>query len=157
MNKRGDSKKAQMQISFGVIFSIILIVIFIAFAIYAIGKFMGVQKFAQVKKFQNDFQGDIDKMWKSTRGSQEVEYFLPKKIKQICFLEDKRDPMTSKYFNAYYVPDDFDEFLLKNVDMTTSVTGSTTNPKTLCVNTTNGKISMAIKKGYSEDLVTITK
>jgi hypothetical protein len=153
MEKRGinpNAKKAQMQIGFGVIFSIILIVIFIAFAIYAIGKFMSIRTMAQIEKFKSDFQGDIDRMWKSTSGSTEVQYYLPNKVKQICFVDNEDE-------NIYFSPPDFKGGILKNVDFTKTLASSRTNPKTLCINTVGGKVSMTIKKSYNEALVTITK
>ncbi|MCX6750470.1 MAG: hypothetical protein NTZ83_03360, partial [Candidatus Pacearchaeota archaeon] len=129
------NSKAQMQIGFGMIFSIVLIIIFIAFAIYAISKFLGIQRFAQVEKFKSDFQEDIEKMWKSTQGSQRVEYFIPKKIEQVCFVPDRKNVMTGKMENMYFVPDDFSSYFLENVD----ITGQ------LCINPAGGKISMTIK------------
>lgn len=156
MNKRG-----QMEISFGVIFSIILIIIFIAFAIYGISKFLCVSKIAQVDKFKSDFQGDIDKMWGSTQGSQPVEYYIPKKIKQVCFA-NRQNPRTGKTENMYFVPDEFScdiltSYLLNNINIAKTTAGSTSTPKSLCIDTVNGKISMTIKKDYNENSVTITK
>lgn len=152
------NSKAQMEIGFGVIFSIILIVIFIAFAAYAISKFLEMQNFAKVEKFKSDFQDDIDKMWKSTQGSQEVQYYLPKAIKQVCFMQEQKDPMTSKSENMYFVPTGFSPYLIQDVDITKTIAPSTTVPKTLCINTTSdGTISMTIGKAYNEDQVTITK
>ena len=49
-------KNAQMQLSFGMIFSIILIVFFLAFAFFGIRAFLGVQDSAKTAKFLNDFQ-----------------------------------------------------------------------------------------------------
>jgi len=68
-------KKAQLKLSFGMIFSIILIVIFIASAFYAVQKFIGVQNIIQVEKFANDFQNDIDKIWRGSQGNQEKRIF----------------------------------------------------------------------------------
>jgi hypothetical protein len=142
-----NKKRGQTQISFGMIFSIILIVVFIAFAIYGITKFLGVQKFAQVEKFKNDFQADINNMWKSTQGSQDVEYFIPKKIEQVCFAE-------GEFYNMYFIPSDYDGYILKNIDFAKI---NILSGKKLCISTLNGKISMTIKKNYNENLVTITK
>jgi hypothetical protein len=150
--KMGVNKKAQMEMSFGTIFSIILIIAFVAFAVYGIGKFLEVNKLAQVEKFKSDFQVDIDNMWKSTQGSQTLEYILPNKIKQVCFIKDN-------YENMYFIPSDTDYTgeLLKNIDITETIKSSTSVPKKLCIPTSNGKISMTIKKAYNENLVTVTK
>ena len=81
------TKRGQLNLSFGMIFSIILIIIFIIFAFYAIQKFLSWQNSAQIGKFKNDLQSDIDRIWQSSKGSQEKEYFLPTKIKYVCFAD----------------------------------------------------------------------
>jgi hypothetical protein len=65
---KNSKKKAQMEISFGMIFSILLIVIFIAFAFFGIKKFLEVHNEILSKKFIDDVNADITKMWKSSRG-----------------------------------------------------------------------------------------
>lgn len=154
MNKKKSeikkNKKAQMQIGFGVIFSVILIVVFIAFAVYGITKFLDIQKLAQVASFRQDFQNDIDSAWKSTSISQPVTYNVPKNIKQVCFMNNENE-------NMYFVPDKYEGALLKNVDMIKTVTSPGSVNRRLCVDVTSGKLSLVIKKSYNEDLVTITK
>jgi hypothetical protein len=151
MNKRGIKNKGQMQLSFGTIFSIILIIIFIAFAIYGISKFLGVSKAAQVGKFESDFQSDINTMWKSTQGSQVVKYALPNKIEQVCFAD-------GEFENMYFLPSgNYDGYTFKNIDITETIKSSTSKPKKLCIETSDGEISLTIKKDYNENLVTITK
>lgn len=148
--KRGN--RGQTQISFGVIFSIILIILFISFAVYGISKFMAAANLAKFEKFKSDFQEDIDKMWRSTQGSQKVEYIIPAKISQVCF-QDQEDG------NMYFNPQEKyrEVVLLENLDITKTVAGSTGYPKKLCIQTDNGKISMTIKKQYNENLVTIAR
>ncbi|OQA68884.1 MAG: hypothetical protein BWY36_00129 [Candidatus Diapherotrites archaeon ADurb.Bin253] len=148
-------KKGEMQIGFGMIFSIFLIIAFIAFAIYGVSKFLCVNKMAQIESFKNDFQNDINKMYKSTSGSQSVSYVLPKKIKQVCFIDDE-------YSNVYFVPKDIGcqiegEMMIKNIDITKTISDSRTRPKKLCIDAASGKITMVIKKSYNEAYVTITK
>ena len=148
-------KKGEMQIGFGTIFSIFLIIAFIAFAIFGVSKFLCVNKMAQIESFKNDFQNDINKMYKSASGSKSVNYVLPKKIKQVCFTDNE-------YFNTYFVPEDIGcqitgDIMLKNIDITKTISGSTTRPKKLCIDTASGKITMTIKKSYNEAYVTITK
>ena len=59
---RGD-KSGQMKISFGMIFSIILIIAFLGFAIYAIMTLLEIIDNAKIAKFVEDLQGDVDKMY----------------------------------------------------------------------------------------------
>jgi hypothetical protein len=152
MNKRGRlNKKAQNQISFGMIFSIILIIIFIAFAIYAIKIFLDTQRIAQVQSFKNDLQVDIDNMWMGPGGDKEKEYFIPKNIDQVCFID-------YEFYNIYFKPEGkYDGKELENIDITNTIRTSTSRPKELCIDTENGKISLLLKKDYNENLVTIAK
>jgi hypothetical protein len=150
MNKKVKGVRGQTELSFGMIFSVILIIVFIAFAVYGIIKFFEVKNLGQIEKFKGDFQIDIDNMWKSTQGSQPVSYLIPKKIKQVCFVDDK-------FENMYFVPADYKGVILKNIDITKTIAGSTSKPKELCIATVDGKISMTITKAYNENLVTITK
>ena len=89
-------KRGQMKLSFGMIFSIILIILFIVFAIYAVQKFLSFQKELKYKTFVDEFQEDINKMWKSSQGSKEVSYTLPLEIRSICFIQSIRENLIYK-------------------------------------------------------------
>lgn len=78
-----------MQISFSMIVSVILIIAFLGAAFYAIAKFLDLQKDVQVGQFVSNLQFDIDKIWKSSQGSQEKTYNLPSKIEKVCFVDFK--------------------------------------------------------------------
>jgi hypothetical protein len=82
-----NSKRAQMKLSFGMIFSIILILAFLAFSVYAIQKFLGIQRSIQIGAFGEDLQNDIDTMWRGSQGSEVEEYNLPGKIEKVCFMD----------------------------------------------------------------------
>ncbi len=86
-------KRGQMKMSFGMIFSIILIIIFIVFAFSVIGKFLNTGDKALIKKFSNDLQKDIDNIWRSSQALQSVTYSVPNKIKKICFTDFSSDPL----------------------------------------------------------------
>ena len=163
-------KRGQLKLSFGMIFSIILIILFISFAFYAISKFLNLQTSVTIGKFINEFQSDINKIWKGSQGSQQVEYFLPKKIKYICFAdynykesgENKNLYNTLKkvYWeeeNLFFYPvgsgEGQNSFKIKNIDL-----GKITlknNP--LCIENINGRIKMTIKIESEHSLVTIEK
>ena len=81
------NKKAQMQISFGMIFSIILIIFFLAFAFFGIRAFLSVQGSGETAKFLNDFQSDAEKVWKSAQSSENEEYTLPDERSFVCFVD----------------------------------------------------------------------
>jgi len=151
MKKLGEKNiRGQSQISFGVIFSVLLIIVFVAFAIYGITIFLNTQVKAQIGLFKTDLQGDIDSRYLSTQGSTPVTYSIPKKIKQVCFVDDT-------YENMRFTPEGFDGYLLEHVDLTKTTLSSHTRPKSLCIDTANGKITMTLKNDYNSPLVTIIK
>lgn len=160
-------KKGQMKLSFGMIFSIFLIIIFISFAFYAIKTFLGIQNEASTVKFVNDFKSDIDIIWKSTKSSQEFEYPVPLNIKHVCFadfsstksgasseLYDELDELTfgEGNFILYTGNADTLSIILANIDIETT----TSNENPLCFKN-SGKITLILKKELDEALVTIKR
>jgi len=136
-----------MNISFGMIFSIILIIIFLSFGIYAITQFLEMQKDIQIKKFLSDLQSDVDKMWKSPKGSTPIVYILPTEIISVCF---KVDDFQNLEFNS--------EKLLgggniENID----IANMTSQENPYCIQNIKGKTSLVLKKDYGETLVKITR
>ena len=81
-------KKGQMKLSFGMIFSIILIIVFLVVAFYAIQKFLVLQKDIVYKQFIDDLNADVYEKWKSTQGSEVITYKVPSSIESICFVQN---------------------------------------------------------------------
>lgn len=150
MTKRGGKggKKAQLNLSFGMIFSIFLIVVFIAAAIYAIVKFLDLQSTIQISKFSQDLQEDINRAWRGDSGNQSVEYSLPEKIERVCFERD------NEFENIKFDSEQIIKGkMLENIDI-----GAITeieNP--YCINNVDGKIKMRIVKKSGEILVRIVR
>ena len=143
--KRG--RKGQIKLSFGMIFSIILIIVFLVFAFYAIKTFLGIQDAVQTEKFINDLKSDIDRVWKSTESSEEKEYVLPSKIDAVCFRDDE-------YENLFFQSDKFFEGeQISHID--TSKITSTENP--FCIENVRRKVKLTLVKEIDEALVTITR
>lgn len=141
------SKRSQMHLSFGMIFSIILIIIFIAFAFYAITKFLSFQETIKIEQFFNDIQGDIDKIWKGSQASQEKEYFLPKKIEAVCFTDDE-------YENLYFRSEKFvGGKKIEHIDINEIIK----NENPFCINNEKGKVKMRLVKNFGESFVTIKR
>lgn len=147
MERGGREIKGQMQLSFGMIFSIILIIVFIAFAFYAIMKFLGIKDDALIKKFENKLQTDVDKIWRGQQGSQKVEYIIPSKIEAVCFVNDE-------YENLIYQSKEFiSRVKIEHLDIEKILEGK----EKLCFENIDGKIDMIIKMAPGEKLVTLTK
>lgn len=81
------SRKAQqtMSMPFGMIFSIILIVAFIAVAFMAIKYFLGIADCSKVGQFYNDLQSKVDEGWRSASSEFNMSIVLPSGIKKVCF------------------------------------------------------------------------
>lgn len=170
MKKRGycfRSKHAQMKISFGMIWAIILIIAFMGFAFYAVQKFLGMQRNLEVGNFANSLQEDIDRFWKSQKNSKQINYSLPTRIEKVCFIDyysplggrDKEigenlKQLFYEYENVFFYPigsaEGLDAMQIKHLDIETIT--SEKNPN--CFDNT-GKIELVIKKDYNNPLVVI--
>ena len=87
IGKNSRDKKAQeiFGLSFGVIFSIFLIIIFFVVAVVAIKGFLDLGKTSGVGLFYKDFQSEVDRAWNSQSSEFEFKINLPKDIEQVCF------------------------------------------------------------------------
>ena len=159
-----------MKLSFGMIFSIILIVIFLAFSVFAIQKFLEIQDAAQVSKFSSNLQEDIDKIWRGSQGSIEKEYTIPKGVTYVCFT-DYSSGKKGKYIvvydsllQTYFEKENFFFYPLgsglglnskevKHIDLEKT----TENENPFCIENLDNKLKLIIKKNFGEVLVTIEK
>ena len=161
--------KGAMEMSFGMIFSIILIIFFLSFAFFGIRTFLGVQDTAKTSKFLNDLQSDVEQVWKSSQTSQEKEYFLPGKKVQVCFADfsvDKRggkaqiyDELKRAYYgdeNLVFYPVVFGESESSEI-IYLNLTRITENENPFCIENVDGKVRLRLTKDFTDSLVTITR
>lgn len=145
MKKSVCNKKAAMEISFGMIFAIILIIVFLSFAFFGIKKLLGVQEYAMISQFKSSLQEDVNKMWNGPQGQQNMTYNLPKKIDGVCFKESENG-------NLYFLPQgkfpggdiahiDLDKILISGKDK--------------CFENKAGKVTITLKKDFGENLITL--
>ena len=163
-------KRGQLSLSFGMIFSIILIVVFISFAFFAIKKFLDIQKSIEVGKFLNDFQSDVDRMWQGSQGSEAKAYSIPKKIEYLCFADyaesaiGNSSVLYQRLYEVYYENENMffypvgsgeglDSKELKHIDIKRITQAE--NP--FCIKNNQGKLNIVIKKDFGEALVTISE
>ena len=86
--KRGVGKSGQMQMPFGMIFSIFLIAVFIVVAVIAITMFLNIQGNVETGSFLRDLQKEVDNLWVSSGGGEYVfERELNSKISMVCFFD----------------------------------------------------------------------
>ena len=96
------------------------------FAFFGINKFLGIQEVAQIEMFKSDLQDDINNMWGSTQGSQEVKYDLPRKVKGVCFVDDEEK-------NLFFVPDEFNGGNLEHIDFGKTLGNNLENKDYFCI------------------------
>lgn len=71
---------------FSMIFSILLIIFFIAAAFIAIRYFLNIQKCTQIAGFVDDFKNEINRAWNSQSSSYTYTSSLPSNIDYVCFI-----------------------------------------------------------------------
>lgn len=157
-------KKGQVELSFGMIFSIILIVAIVVVAFYAISYFLEFRDCSGVGLFYNDLQNDINRGWGSDFSSESLSLNLPGNIDSVCFgnlsqvpADEDREIFTtiknkggSRANNVFVYPLVCDTLKSAAVEhMKTS--------EFFCADAANGKISVLMTKGREDALVTISK
>ena len=85
--KRGFNKKAQgiMGLPFSIIFSLILIIVFIIFAFIAVNHFIDIGKCSQVGQFYDSLQKKVDEAWSSQTSNFDFKADVPSGVTRICF------------------------------------------------------------------------
>ena len=81
VNKKGQI----MELPFQLIFSIILIAVFISAAAYGIRYFMQRGEQVQIGTFLNDLDSKVYSAWQATEKSEIYSFTLPSSIKKVCF------------------------------------------------------------------------
>ena len=141
-------RRGQINLSFGMIFSIILIIIFIAFAIYAIVHFLALQDSIKINNFYSSFQTDVSAVWNSPQAVQTKSYILPSSIQEICFTNTGNENLI--LYGANNRPENSNSIDHINITATTSGGDS-------CFNVVNGQFNLVLQKNFGDTLVTITK
>ena len=151
MNKRG-----QIHLSFGMIFSIILIVVFLVLAFFVIKRFLGLQQDVIYRNFIENFQSDVESVYKSTSASSQVNYSMPNKVDRVCFVKNCKSDFRCNDIEDNLVFEgekQFESAFINYIDLDKTI-GDSIN-KEFCVNVINKKLRLGITKDYQEALVTI--
>lgn len=162
------SKRGSLDISFGMIFSIILIITFVGLAIYVITIFLNTKNCAETGFFKDELQTEVDRAWNSDETSKTFNFNIPADIKEVCFfnvnssqkgefVQEYEDfkPYRLEKLNMYFYPirntcDGQRGYNIKHIDVNKMTIAK--NP--YCFENKNGKISVKIE-GYYSKLVTI--
>lgn len=165
-----EDKRAQeiFGMSFGMIFTIILIAFFIVIAIIAISSFKRVQECAKIGIFSDRLKTEVNRAWNSNDQSFEFSGELPSKIKKICFAN-----ITERFYgkdNSITELKDYDldmNLFLYPLDKACDIPAHKIahlnlekmikNANPFCIDISNGKVEIMIEKQSDERLVTISE
>jgi hypothetical protein len=168
-----NAKKGQMQISFGMIFSIIIIIAIIAVAVYVIIYFLNLNKCTETGTFKQKLQERIDQAYSGgkTLGGFDVAT-LPSAVKYVCFGnygngylgQATNDERTAYQGLVRYANPDINMYIYPpgsgcNKGLSTFELEhiQTVQDKFFCVKVNDGKASIKISKSVEDALVTISK
>lgn len=172
MEKRGSKRAQILGMPFSVIFSIILIAVFIISAIIAIKIFWnpfgcGFSDNSQEAMFKENLQDSVDDAWSSDKAENvPFQINLPEKIIYVCFLDIEKEAkgknsefyqelerFSDKENNVYLYPirkacEDFRSWRLGHINIT--LITEKDNP--YCI---QNKKSLILEKGFYDSLVRI--
>ena len=169
MNKRGQEV---LGMSFGMIFSIILIIAIIGVSFYAITYFLNLNKCTKVGFFFQDIQEQIDSAWtsdisrKSFNIKQGNAFELPKGITNVCFGTLSLPSQTERDNNLKNELDFYNNNIENNVFLYPTEKAcngelftlkiehfQTSNDKFFCVQIIDNKLEINLRKDTSDSLV----
>ena len=157
-NKRGD-----ISLSFGFIFSIILIAAIVGIAFYAISYFVDLGNCTEISLFYNDFQNSVDDAWASEITKDVFVGTLPSGIESVCIGDVEQGIDTEEYrelsrygrfeANVFLYPPKkaCDEAYKKIEHINIEELGFE------CFQVRDGKVSIGLEKGSFDSLVRITR
>jgi len=164
-------KKGQLELSFGMIFSILIIIATLAIAFYVIFKFMQTQECINVGLFFDGLNGKIEEAYKATIVSDSYTSNIPSGITAVCFgylnqstvtgggdstkqNELKANPATrNSGANVFFYPlqQGCGGKFPYHKESHAVVDGF------FCINVENGKLTVKLEKDAFESLVTLSK
>lgn len=168
------SKRSQQLFGmpFAVIFSIILIVIFLFVAFFAITIVLGWMKCINSGNFIEDLQDEIDRIWATDSFTPIDEAFsrtLPDGIEYVCIADLSKEPTGSAKEKEIYVQlkrnanyeSNLFFFPPKNVcaEVSSAKIGHISTPDTnpYCFEAVDGKVNVKIERGYRDSLIKISR
>ena len=160
-----DKKRGQIELSFGMIFSILAIISIIAIGFYVIRVFLELNKCTDIGYFYEKLANEVDKAWKSPiyRGSFKGQ--LPGKIEKVCF-GDLNGDFDEDYENIYKELRRY-AVLEKNVfmhpikeaceELAYYKLEHVNIEEFFCADVINSEASIKLEKGSTDALVKLTK
>ncbi len=165
MMNRG--KRGQVQLSFGMIFSIIIIIATLAVAGYIIVKFLNIGTEVSCGLYFNDLQEEIDRAYFAQGEIQDVfNEKIPDGINSVCFgnssqqLIDRNDEEKFDEFQFYSKPGNNMFFWPRSVCNNREFSYSLEHINAdgfFCISVSNEKAGIKISKGKFDAFVKLTR
>ena len=165
MGKRG--KKGQIEMSFGMIFSIILIIAIIAVAFYVINFFLGISNCGEVGSFYKDLQDRVDKAYSGGITQDTFESGVPNGIEYVCFggLDQASNAQDREIFQSLK-----EDLMIENQNVFLYPTNKACDgdlaynkidyiktSEFFCKKVESGKVEVRVTKASTDALVTLSK
>ena len=162
-------KRGQFQLSFEVLFSMILIAVFIFVAFYVIYQFLDINKKIETGIFIDDLDNKIERLWKTSGGKEKTlsVKLNEEGITHVCFFNftsGKEGIWNEQYKdisrksrasnNFYFYPRRFaqvDSAKINRIDM------SSFEENPYCVPNNEGSFSFKLEKDITDNLVKISR
>ena len=173
MRKIGDLKKrdrkGQIQISFGMIVSIIITIVTLVVVGYVITKFVGFKNCADTGLFYNELQGDVSAAWRGGITQEVYSYKVSGNAESICFgnltlpvasnSRTQYDALKQRYRN---VRQDRNVFIYPpgkacSGNLAYFKLNYTTMSEFFCSPVVDGKVNVKVRKESTDNLVNIIK
>tara|TARA_Y100000034_G_C6899961_1_gene415836 strand:- start:1950 stop:2444 length:495 start_codon:yes stop_codon:yes gene_type:complete len=164
MNKRGQGV---FGMSFGMIFSIIVIIAIIGVAFYVITFFLDLGNCSEIGFFYDDLQEEVDRAWQGGASQDVFSKALPSGISHVCFgdlntagLLGKDEEIRDELF--YSVRDDMNVYMYPSRkacdgDLAYYDLEHVSLEGFFCVEPLNGKVEVKISKEVTDALVKVEK
>lgn len=163
-------KRGSIEISFGMIFSIIIIIALIGVAVYAITAFLDFSGSAQMGLFYQEFQDSVNNVWSSATTNRVFTFTVANSIDFVCFgniagnidagqynvqlnkLREGSSSFQQQNTNTFlYPPDKAGDLAFKKIDKI----DTTTLDDFDCFEVESGKVRIRLFKGEFDSLVKI--
>lgn len=161
LKKRGQQT---MGMPFGMIFSIILIVVFVVIAFIAIGSFLDIGRSAGVGLFYTELQEAVDNSWRGQSSETTFKINLPSEVKTVCFSNLSADITgETEYYNeiknyevyeanTFLIPPENAQQMQWKLINHLDIEKITKDQNPYCVSTSQ---KLKLKKGFYDKLVSI--
>ncbi len=179
MIKRGfhiRQRRAQMHLPLEMIFSILLVAVFLVVVFFVTRNFLDVQKCAQIGLFVRDLQSSVDEVWQVQEANTAFEREMPLSLKYVCFadllknknlaaLNEKERETASQIYDdlAVYFKYNNANFFFYPWQNACSMAHNSIKHITLanmsnpyCFAEQKGKIKIKLSKGFDDNLVRIS-